>query len=97
VLASVIALRLYIDCGQAATIVGKPSKYLAQTSTNTFRLRSRGYDVRACRRRRRALLMCSNRSSVKPAVHEQREQVVRASSAAPALALPQPLEIAGRP
>jgi hypothetical protein len=49
------------------------SKHLAQTSANTFRLRPRGYDVRAYRRHCRALLMCSNAPSVKLAVHEQRE------------------------
>jgi hypothetical protein len=51
-------LRSHVCCGQAATIV-KSSKHLAQTSTNTFPLRPRGYDVRACRGQRLALLMCS--------------------------------------
>jgi hypothetical protein len=40
---------------------------------DTFRLRPRGYDVRAYRRHRRALAHVLERTSVKLAVHEQRE------------------------
>jgi hypothetical protein len=36
-----MTLRSHVDCGQAATIVGKSSSHLAQTGTNTFRLRPR--------------------------------------------------------
>jgi hypothetical protein len=65
-------LRSHVDGGQAATIVGKSSKHLAETSTNTFRLsaRLRCKGMSSPAPSAAHVLECT---SVKFSVHEQRD------------------------